>query len=60
MFVYFWESEWGMGTQLLADSSEPNAGLQVKNHEIVTQAKSLLLKWLSHPGASGTMFLYEK
>ena len=40
-------------SSVCAVSAEPNVGLELMNHEIMTSAtiKSLILNWLSLPGA---------
>ena len=58
MFIYFWQrerqstsgegaeregdKESGAGSRLQAVSTEPNAGLELKNHEIMTWAEPKL------------------
>ena len=37
--------------RILAVSTEPNAGLEPMNHEIITLSRNLMLNLLSHPGA---------
>ena len=47
-------------SSLRAVSTEPDVGLEVMNHEIMTQAKiqSPMLNQLSHPDAPYLIFLY--
>ena len=56
-YVYFWEvggaerkgdTESEAGSKFRAVSTEPDAGLELTDHEIMTWAKGI---WLSHPGA---------
>ena len=59
MFIYLsWEQERAgnrerIPTRLHAVSAEPNVGLDPTNREIMAWAeiKSLMINWLSHPGA---------
>ena len=68
MFIYFWErqgqnasglgaerqgdTESEAGSRLWAVSTEPDAGLELTNLEIMTSAEvGWTLNWRSHPGA---------
>ena len=45
------------GSRLQAVSTEPEVGLELLNHEIMTQTKSQRLnpKWVSHPGTPNAL-----
>ena len=47
------DTEHEAGSRLWAVSTEPDAGLELKNREIMiwAETKSQMLNWLNHPGA---------
>ena len=53
------DTESGVGSRLRAVSTEPEAGLELTNHEIMTWAESWTLNQLSHPGTPNQFWLYS-
>ena len=53
------DTESKTGSRFRADSTEPDAGLELTNHEITTRAK-VGLNRLSHPGAPTNAILKKE
>ena len=51
------DTESEAGSRLWAVSTQPDAGLELTNHEIMNLSRSWTLNWLSHPGTP-IVFLY--